>query len=117
MTVGGSQRVSGPLERNVLKNLVAWEFARQTRQVGRSLAAGDPQRARSQLATLRELIHGLRLEVAGWSGDPDLAADETMLGEYLTLLDSSAIGDVAQRRYLADSLRYAAFRQLQSAAR
>jgi len=117
LTVGGSQRASGPLERNVLKNLVAWEFARQTRQVGRSLAAGDPQQARSQLATLRELIHGLRLEVAGWSGDPDLAADETMLGEYLTLLDSSAIGDVAQRRYLADSLRYAAFRKLQSAAR
>jgi Ca-activated chloride channel family protein len=117
LTVGGSQRVSGPLERNVLKNLVAWEFARQTRQVGRSLAAGDPQQARSQLATLRELIHGLRLEVAGWSGDPGLAADETMLGEYLTLLDSSAIGDLAQRRYLADSLRYAAFRKLQSAAR
>jgi Ca-activated chloride channel family protein len=117
LTVGSSQRVSGPLERNVLKNLVAWEFARQTRQVGRSLAAGDPQQARSQLATLRELIHGLRLEIVGWSGDPDLAADETMLGEYLTLLDSSAIGDVAQRRYLADSLRYAAFRKLQSAAR
>jgi hypothetical protein len=117
LSVGGSQRVSGPLERNVLKNLVAWEFARQTRQVGRSLAAGDPQQARSQLATLRELIHGLRLEVAGWSGDPDLAADETMLGEYLAILDSHAIDDVAQRRYLADSLRYAAFRKLQSAAR
>ena len=117
LTVGGSRRVSGPLERNVLKNLVAWEFARQTRQVGRSLAAGDPQQARSQLATLRELIHGLRLEVAGWSGDPDLTADETMLGEYLALLDSPAIRHVAQRRYLADSLRYAAFRKLQSAAR
>jgi Ca-activated chloride channel family protein len=117
LTVGGGQRVPGPLERNVLKNLVAWEFARQARQVGRSLAAGDPRQARSQLATLRELIHGLRLEVAGWSGDPDLAADETMLGEYLTLLDSPVIGDVAQRRYLADSLRYAAFRKLQSAAR
>jgi hypothetical protein len=117
LTLGGSRRVSGPLERNVLKNLVAWEFARQTRQVGRSLAGGEPQRARSQLAALRELIHGLRLEVAGWSGDPDLAADESMLGEYLAVLGSPAIGDVAQRRYLADSLRYAAFRKLQSAAR
>jgi hypothetical protein len=85
--------------------------------VGRSLAAGDPQQARSQLATLRELIHGLRLEVAGWSGDPDLAADETMLGEYLMLLDSPAVGDVAQRRYLAESLRYAAFRKLQFTGR
>ncbi len=66
---------------------------------------------------MRELIRGLRLEVVGWSGDPDLAADETTLGEYLTLLVSPAIRHVAQRRYLADSLRYAAFRKLQSAAR
>jgi Ca-activated chloride channel family protein len=117
LTLGGSRRVSDPLERNVLKNLVAWEFARQTRRVGRSLAAGDPQQARSQLAALRELIQGLRLEVTGWSGDPDLAADETLLGEYLTLLDSPAIGDPAQRRFVADSLRFAAFRKLQSAAR
>jgi Ca-activated chloride channel family protein len=117
LTVGGGPRASGPLERNVLKNLVAWEFARQARQVGRFLAAGDPQRARSRLATLRELIHGLRLEVAGWSSDLDLAADETMLAEYLTILDSPAIRDAAQRRYLAESLRYAAFRKLQSTGR
>jgi hypothetical protein len=117
LTVGNSPRVPGPLERNVLKNLVAWEFARQARQAGRSLAAGDPQQARSQLATLRELIHGLRREVAGWSSDLDLAADETMLAEYLEILNSPAIGDISQRRYLADSLRYAAFRKLQSAAR
>ncbi len=117
LTVGGGPRVSGPLERNVLKNLVAWEFARQARQVGRSLAAGDPLQARSRLATLRELIHGLRLEVAGWSSDLDLTADETMLAEYLTILDSPAIRDAAQRRYLAESLRYAAFRKLQSTGR
>lgn len=117
MTVGGSPRLSGPLERNVLKNLVAWEFARQARRVGRALAAGDPHQARSQLATLLELIQGLRVEVAGWSSDLDLAADETMLAEYLTILDSPAVADLAQRRYLADSLRYAAFRKLQSTGR
>ncbi len=117
LTVGGGPRVFGPLERNVLKNLVAWEFARQARRVGRSLAAGDPLQARARLATLRELIHGLRLEVAGWSSDPDLAADETMLAEYLTILDAPAVRDAAQRRYLAESLRYAAFRKLQSTGR
>ncbi len=113
LTVGGGPRVSGPLERNVLKNLVAWEFARQARRVGRSLAAGDLHQARSRLATLRELIHGLRLEVAGWSNDLDLAADETMLAEYWTILESPVIGDAVQRRHRAESLRYAAFRKLQ----
>jgi hypothetical protein len=40
-----------------------------------------------------------------------------MLAEYLTILDSPVIGDAVQRRYLAESLRYAAFRKLQSTGR
>ncbi len=67
------------------------------------------------MASLRELIHGLRLEVAGWSTDADLAADEAMLGDYLAVLGSGAATDVVQRGYLADSLRFAAHRKLQSA--
>ncbi|MFQ5973689.1 MAG: hypothetical protein ACE5Q3_15280, partial [Alphaproteobacteria bacterium] len=117
LTIDDDRGEPGPLERNVLKNLVAWEFARETRQVGRYLAADDPRRAASLIASLRDLIHGLRLEVPGWSTDPDLAADEAMLNEYLAVLASPAAGDIGQRQYLADSLRYAAFRKLQSAAR
>ena len=117
LTIGGGQKAAGPLELNVLKNLVAWEFARQARQVGRYLVEGDPQQAALLLASLRDLIHGLRLEVAGWQSDPDLIADEAMLDEYLTVLATPAAGDLVQRRYLADSLRIAAFRKLQTAAR
>ena len=40
-----------------------------------------------------------------------------MLDAYLAALASPAAGDAIQRRYLADSLRYAAFRKLQVAAR
>ncbi|HEX9769996.1 MAG TPA: hypothetical protein VGA50_12550, partial [Kiloniellales bacterium] len=97
--------------------LVAWEFAQRTRQVGRYLADGDPRQAAAALASLRDLIRGLRGEVAGWQSDPDLVADEAMLEEYLTALATPAAGDTVQRRYLADSLRYAAFRKLQTAAR
>jgi hypothetical protein len=84
--------------------------------VARYLAADDLDRARTVVADLRNLIRGLRLTVAGWQTDPDLAADEAMLDTYLVALASSAAGDAAQRRYLADSLRYAAFRKLQVAA-
>ena len=55
--------------------------------------------------------------MAGWQTDPDLLADEAMLEEYLGVLASPAAGDTVQRRFLADSLRYAAFRKLQTAAR
>jgi hypothetical protein len=44
-------------------------------------------------------------------------ADEAMLGEYLRALDMPAASDTAQRGLLADSLDYAAFRKLQTAAR
>jgi hypothetical protein len=66
---------------------------------------------------LRDLIRGLRHEVAGWQTDPDLMADEAMLDEYLAVLATPAVDDTVQRRFLADSLRYAAFRKLQTAAR
>ena len=117
LTLEDGPRAAGPLELNVLKNLVAWEFAQQARLIGRYLADGDPQLAAAALASLRDLIHGLRLEVAGWQTDPGLLADEAMLEEYLGVLASPAAGDTVQRRFLADSLRYAAFRKLQTAAR
>ena len=44
-------------------------------------------------------------------------ADEAMLEEYLAVLATPAAGDTAQRRFLADSLHYAAFRKLQTAER
>jgi hypothetical protein len=117
LTVEDGRQAAGPLELNVLKNLIALEFAGQARLVGRYLAEGDPRQAAARLDSLRDLIRGLRLEVAGWQNDPDLVADEAMLDEYLAVLAGPAAGDVVQRRYLADSLRYAAFRKLQTAAR
>jgi Ca-activated chloride channel family protein len=106
----------GPLERNVLKNRVAWELARGARIAGRRLAAGDGAGAQATLAGLRDLIVGLRSEVDGWAQDAELLADEAMLAEYLTALGSPAVTQDPQRRLLADSLRYAAYRKLQTAA-
>ncbi len=117
LTVGSGQKAAGAGERHVLKNLVAWEFARQARQVGRILGQGDPQQAAQRLASLRDLIHGLRQEVAAWQNDQDLTADEDMLDSYLAVLARPAAEDPIQRHYLADSLRLAAFRKLQTAAR
>ncbi|HEX9646003.1 MAG TPA: hypothetical protein VGB88_00800 [Alphaproteobacteria bacterium] len=117
LAIDDGEAAPGPLQANVAKNLVAWEFARDMREVGRMLAAGEVQAAVARIADLRGLIAGLRLEVPGWSGDPDLAADESLLDAYLAVLQSPAAGDAVQRDYLADSLHYAAFRKLQAAAR
>ncbi len=117
LTIGSGQSADGPGELNVLKNLVAWEFARQTRQAGRTLSQGDARQTARRLTSLRDLIHGLRQEVTAWQSDPDLIADEVMLDRYLAVLARPAADDPAQRQYLADSLRFAAFRKMQTAAR
>ncbi len=116
LSLAGGRDLRGPLERNVLKNLVAWDLSRRAAAMSRLLEQGDMRQAAAALAALRELINGLRLEVAGWSSDPDLAADEALLDDYLAMVRSPAAQDSVQRRYLAQSLRYAAFRKLQSAA-
>lgn len=115
LTIEAGERQAGPMQRNVLKNLLAWELARQARRLSRYFEAGRESEAALITARLRSLIHGLRQQFPGWSTDPDLAADEAMLANYLAVLGSPSAGDPVQRRYLADSLRYAAFSKLHTA--
>ena len=112
LSLGSGARATGPLELNVLKNLTAHRFAQDARRAGRALAAGDAPQAAQILASLRDMLRGLRQEVPAWRTDPDLTADEALLNDYLALLASPVVGDGVQRRNLADSLQVAAFRKL-----
>jgi Ca-activated chloride channel family protein len=116
LTIRGGTGARDPLALNVLKNLVAWELSRQSRSVGRLLEAGALDQARFVLAALRDLIHGLRREVAGWSGDSDLAADEEILARYIAALQGPAQNDPVAQKFVADSLRYTAHRKQHSQA-
>ena len=114
LTIGSGDKAPGPLERNVLKNLLAWELTREMRRYVSYFEADRTPEAAVMMARFRSLIHGLRLAVPGWSTDPDLAADQSMLDNYLAALISPAAADPIQRRHLAESLRYAAFSKLHS---
>jgi len=110
------QRDPGPLELRVLKNRLAMELAVSARQAGHWLASGNPQQAVALLTRVRDLLYGMRYEIAGWSMDPELQNDVAMVGEYLAMLGSPVVGDAIGRSLLADSLRYAAHRRLLSVA-
>jgi Ca-activated chloride channel family protein len=116
LAIGEGERDPGPLQLRVLKDRLAMELAVSTRQAGHWLARGDPQRAVAILSWVRDLLQGMRYEIAGWSSDPDLGNDVTMVAEYLAMLNSPVIGDATERSLLADSLRYAAHRRLLSVA-
>ncbi len=105
------ERAPGPLERNVLKNELALRLAERIRAASVLLEAGDPRGAADLLAGQRALIAGLRLEIAGWQGDEELADDLALLDEYLSVLRSPVVAGPAAPR-VADSLRGAANRRL-----
>ena len=114
LALPAGRRNPGPLERNVLKNMLAWEMARQSRDAGRQVEMGRIQPAAATVAGFITLIQGLRRDVPGWTSDPDLKADQAMLENYLKVLRTPLARDPVQRRHLADSMRFAAFQKLHS---
>jgi hypothetical protein len=113
LALDDTPRAIGPLERNVLKNLIAVEFAKQTRLASRELAQGDFNAAQARIFELTEFARTIRFAVTGWQNDADLAADERVLNSYAGLLTLGLANDPVQRQLLADSLRVAAHRKLQ----
>ena len=106
------ERAMGVAERNVLKNLLAFEMARRARGLSGLLAAERDGEAAALAGEFAGLLAGLRREVPGWADDPELAADGAFLAEYRALIASRALADPTTRRMIADSLRYAAFAKL-----
>ncbi len=105
LDVGCEERRAGPLERNVLKNLLAVELAATLERAGRALASGDLGGAVELLRDARELLGGLPLVLDELASDPDLGEDTAMLEAYVSSLSAAGPADLA---YLTDSLRYAA---------
>jgi hypothetical protein len=112
LTIEDGHREPGPLERNVLKNQLAYALAGSAATAGQQLAAGDRRAAVRTLKTARELITGMRQEIPGWDNDHELRGDEALLAQYLTVLGPRFAGTGQQQHHLADSLRYLAFRRL-----
>jgi hypothetical protein len=109
-----SNAAPGPLERNVLKNLLAHRQAVTLAAAGRSLANGDDAAAVRALRESVALIDGVRADIPELAGDADLAGDRAMMAEYLALLGSPAAQQADPRQQLADSLQLAAHFKLHS---
>jgi Ca-activated chloride channel family protein len=100
-------RGAGPLERNVLKNFLAFRLSQTLARAGQAWNAGDGARATALLEEARGLRLGLGALIADLAGDAEIASDARMLGEYVRLLALDAAQRSSQRVLIADSLRYA----------
>jgi Ca-activated chloride channel family protein len=107
LTLSGGAAAPGPLERNVLANLLAFRVSRALARAGDALADGDVRGASAPIEAAQALLTGLGALEPTLAGDPALLRDAAMLGEYAGLLAGGALGS-RERPRLADSLRYAA---------
>jgi Ca-activated chloride channel family protein len=106
LSLPAGEQAMGPLERNVLKNLLALRLADSLAAAGSALDEGDPVRAAAFVERARSTRAGLLASLPGLAGDPELSRDVAMLREYAQLFTSGAATG-PQLAYIADSLRYA----------
>jgi len=107
LRVGRSESDAGPLERNVLANLVATEVASRLDAAADAVAAGNVTAAQAILDDILSLVRGITSLVEGLGQNPDLEADMEMLSGYIEALSTVQANDPDQLQTAADSLRYA----------
>jgi hypothetical protein len=107
LNLGAESRPVGPLERNVLKNVLTVRMASALTSAGRALSDGRIDAAVNALGEQRERLVALRDSEPAFQSDAELAADSRLLDEYLSLLGGEAAGLGGLRQYLADSLQLA----------
>ncbi len=99
----------GPLQRNVLGNLLAHKLSEELKAVGRLLNAGNHEAATGRLADFRELLIALQNSELGYGQNPDLARDIAMLSEFVSLMRAGALDLSGPREHLAESLRLSGY--------
>jgi hypothetical protein len=104
LSLGRYEEEPGPLQLNVLKNLLAHRLGDYLDLAGSYVESASLEAAKTRLTEFRDLLRQLPIEIPGFEGDTDLANDIAMLDEYLALLES---GVEQERERLAESMRYA----------
>jgi hypothetical protein len=109
LNLGGEARTVGPLERNVLKNVMTVRLSSALKSAGDALGAGRVDDAVRALDEQRALLMRLRASQAAFHNDAELATDLDLLDEYLSLLNGEAVGLEGGRRYIANSLQLSGY--------
>ena len=107
MSLQRGESKMGPLEQNVIKNLLAYELSSILKQSGRLTAGNNYREAYERLNKFVELLKNLKQEIKGFSTDPELESDLELVMSYLLALDSARRGNLARTEDLSDSLFYA----------
>ena len=110
LSVGSVNTALGPLQHNVVKNVLAIKLAQSIRTASHAVARQQYQAAYAELSQINQLYQTMRKRISAWHNDPELLHDERLLQQYMAILNSSINSkDVP---FIADSMLYAGHRKL-----
>lgn len=98
---------AGPLERNVLKNLMAFNLYKTLVRAGEDLEAGNDASAVWLTQKHLALLSAARMHLPGFTRDPDIIDDIRLVEGFHSVLTGSAVHLREHRTYIADSLKLA----------
>ena len=105
LSLGRTERGAGPLERNVIKNLLAFHLSHNLNVASQLLKTGQPDKGGLLIREQLALLESFRDTVSGFDRDPDIFSDINMLREYSSIMQSRAYN--VQLKELIDSLAFA----------
>ena len=100
-------RSQGPLETNVIKNVIGFHLAEALKNSATFLERGDLAQAQQTLRDISEMLSHAYHSNSALDGDPELAADLAMISDYLSTLENA--DEHSRQQEIAASLRYAAY--------
>ena len=101
----------GPLELNVLKNLLARDFSKSINRASKLINSGDVQGAIDTLNSMQKLYRSMRLEIPAWSKDKEILMDELFIKQTLAILKSKIAMNDVQLEFIAGALDYSSWRK------
>ncbi len=107
LTLPRAKAAAGPLERNVIKNFIAFNLYRTLVNAGKALAGGNDTKCLNLINEYVQLLDAVQSRLPGFSRDTDIAGDMNMLNGFLTVINQGAAQTRKNRIYIADSLKFA----------
>jgi len=102
----------GPLELNVMKNVLAQRLSQTVNQASQAIRMGDHDSAVVKLNVILELYQAMRQHIPALKSDAEMIQDESIIKQYLQLLNSQSSIDPKQYQLIADSLSFMSWRKL-----
>jgi hypothetical protein len=102
---------TGPLQLNVIKNVLAQHFSKTIRQTSSLLQWKRYDDAEAHLSNLLSLYQSIQYQFTNWKTDKEINNDIKLLQKYLHLLKSASHKKHQQISFIVNSLQYISWRK------